>query len=190
MDRVQPPDSVQWVDVGMHQHGHQYPPPISSPHQQDFSTYGFVESPGFPAPGSPFRLQPVPVPIAPNYLGLSQWGQSMPQGTQGTAPSHQHYSGPPAIAPAPAPTSAPVAQLVAAPAHTTTSTSSPRRTLTDDDRRRMCMYHEDNPNVKQTEIGGMCVQGVGKHRRTQLTICSHVWSRAKVCWHGAPHFHD
>jgi len=30
----------------------------------------------------------------------------------------------------------------------------PRKTLTDKDRRRMCQYHVDNPNVKQTEIGG------------------------------------
>ena len=29
-----------------------------------------------------------------------------------------------------------------------------RRTLTDQHRRQMCQYHEDNPTVKQTEIGG------------------------------------
>ncbi|EPQ63700.1 hypothetical protein BGT96224_5103, partial [Blumeria graminis f. sp. tritici 96224] len=34
------------------------------------------------------------------------------------------------------------------------STSSPRKTLTHNDRRRMCQYHEENPTVKQTEIGG------------------------------------
>jgi hypothetical protein len=34
------------------------------------------------------------------------------------------------------------------------ATPSPRKTLTDSDRRRMCQYHEDNPSVKQTEIGG------------------------------------
>ena len=32
--------------------------------------------------------------------------------------------------------------------------STPRKTLTDDDRRQMCVFHEKNPNVKQTEIGG------------------------------------
>lgn len=32
--------------------------------------------------------------------------------------------------------------------------STPRKMLTDDDRRRMCIYHEENPTVKQTEIGG------------------------------------
>ena len=36
----------------------------------------------------------------------------------------------------------------------TTSTSTSRRTLTDNDRRRMCRYHEENPTVKQTDIGG------------------------------------
>lgn len=34
------------------------------------------------------------------------------------------------------------------------TTSTPRRTLTDDDRRRMCIYHGENPHVRQTEIGG------------------------------------
>ena len=29
-----------------------------------------------------------------------------------------------------------------------------RKTLTDNDRRRMCRYHEENPTIKQTEIGG------------------------------------
>lgn len=29
-----------------------------------------------------------------------------------------------------------------------------RRTLTDEQRRKMCQYAADNPNVKQTEIGG------------------------------------
>ncbi|KAI0128630.1 hypothetical protein BJ170DRAFT_594465 [Xylariales sp. AK1849] len=33
------------------------------------------------------------------------------------------------------------------------TTSTPRKTLTNEDRRRMCQYHEDHPNVKQTEIG-------------------------------------
>ncbi|KAI9796929.1 MAG: hypothetical protein M1833_005875 [Piccolia ochrophora] len=39
--------------------------------------------------------------------------------------------------------------------HSSHSTSSPRRTLTDADRRKMCIYHEENPTIKQTEIGAM-----------------------------------
>lgn len=34
------------------------------------------------------------------------------------------------------------------------SMSTPRKTLTDLDRKRMCQYAEENPNAKQTEIGG------------------------------------
>jgi hypothetical protein len=38
------------------------------------------------------------------------------------------------------------------------------RKLTDSDRRGMCQYHEENPSVKQTEIGGMITSSkVGKH---------------------------
>jgi hypothetical protein len=44
--------------------------------------------------------------------------------------------------------------IVAQPPRPTAGTSS-RRTLTDQDRRRMCLYHEQNPSVKQTEIGAM-----------------------------------
>jgi hypothetical protein len=44
------------------------------------------------------------------------------------------------------------------------ATPSPRKTLTDSDRRRMCQYHEENPSVKQTEIGGIITSStVGKH---------------------------
>ena len=45
---------------------------------------------------------------------------------------------------------------------------SGRRTLTDQDRRRMCQYHEENPSVKQTEIG--CeFAGLSGHDPTLLT---------------------
>lgn len=50
--------------------------------------------------------------------------------------------------------------------------SQPRRTLTDDDRRRMCQYHEDNPTVKQTEIGAM----FGVERRYVSRFLIHLLS--------------
>ena len=40
-----------------------------------------------------------------------------------------------------------------APIKPTHSSTTSRRTLSDSDRRRMCEYHNENPNVKQTEIG-------------------------------------
>ncbi|KAI9812146.1 MAG: hypothetical protein M1827_004812 [Pycnora praestabilis] len=60
-------------------------------------------------------------------------------------------SGPPIIPTAPE--SKPISTTSSS--YSTHSTSSPRRTLTDADRRRMCLYHEENPTVKQTEIGAM-----------------------------------
>lgn len=38
--------------------------------------------------------------------------------------------------------------------HTTTGGSTPRRTLSNDDRRQMCQYAEENPGIKQNDIGG------------------------------------
>jgi len=62
------------------------------------------------------------------------------------------YPAPPvAIPPASAP---PVVKGNAPKLPAIHATPSPRKTLTDSDRRRMCQYHEDNPSVKQTEIGG------------------------------------
>lgn len=52
--------------------------------------------------------------------------------------------------------SAPISTPVSAPPTIGRSSSTPRKTLTDMDRRRMCIYAEEHPNVKQTEIGGKC----------------------------------
>ena len=43
--------------------------------------------------------------------------------------------------------------IAPAPGKSIQSTSTSRRTLSDSDRRRMCEYHNENPTVKQTEIG-------------------------------------
>ncbi len=61
------------------------------------------------------------------------------------------YSAPPVAIP---PVSAPVVKGNGAKLPAIHATPSPRKTLTDSDRRRMCQYHEENPSVKQTEIGG------------------------------------
>lgn len=148
---------MQQQQQQQHHHGQQQPAPIHTQHQQhhqqhhpshDFGSYGFVESPAFVPQEHQFRLQQPPVPIAPNYLGLPHWGQTMVP----PSASHAQYMSTPAIAPSAASGSAPMS--TAASGHSTQSTSSPRRTLTDADRRRMCIFHEENPNVKQTEIGG------------------------------------
>lgn len=65
----------------------------------------------------------------------------------------------------------PITPASATPVSTTSThsrtSSTPRKTLTDSDRRRMCLYHEENPTVKQTEIGGKyrpCYPNVGRSR--------------------------
>lgn len=63
-----------------------------------------------------------------------------------------NYSAPPVAIP---PISAPVVKGNGAKLPAIHATPSPRKTLTDNDRRRMCQYHEENPSVKQTEIGAM-----------------------------------
>jgi hypothetical protein len=63
-----------------------------------------------------------------------------------TNPAGYHSAPPVAIPPSSAPVKAAKLPAIHAP--------SPRKTLTDADRRRMCQYHEDNPTIKQTEIGG------------------------------------
>ncbi len=85
----------------------------------------------------------------------------------------------PISAPSSAATSTPVS---ATPSNTSThSTSTPRRTLTDTDRRRMCVYHEENPTVKQTEIGGKKLRPkrLRKYKLIKF-ISSNVRRRKKV----------
>ncbi|KAF2009186.1 CenpB-DNA-bind-domain-containing protein [Aaosphaeria arxii CBS 175.79] len=62
----------------------------------------------------------------------------------------------PPIFPSAAPV--PITPASATPVSATSTrshSSTPRKTLTDADRRRMCLYHEEHPTVKQTEIGAM-----------------------------------
>lgn len=94
---------------------------------------------------SPQPLHPlVPMPEWPSQLTNPSENSSPP------APIPLHRPILPLSKTAPVPTLAP-APAPSKPSH---STSTSRRTLTDSDRRRMCEYHSENPNVKQTEIGG------------------------------------
>lgn len=147
------------VDMAPHD---QSPQDRRSPQQQYSSSFNF----SLPAPST----------FDPTYHGSSyQPSYSAPQPLQPlntatvwpsqlTNPSPPSSRSPPTALPLLPRPLAPLEQEVpnevetdpspppAPKASTTASTS--RRTLTDNDRRRMCQYHEDNPTVKQTEIGG------------------------------------
>ncbi|CAJ2509877.1 Uu.00g057770.m01.CDS01 [Anthostomella pinea] len=138
----------QWVDMSHYTHMGMagYP-----------SDY-FVPGPSHGLPsdsiGGHMGPPPVPQPLHPNYgnqlphpiIIPNQAPAHVPWPSLRTNPSH-NYSAPPVAIP---PVSAPMRQQPRLP---TINTSQPRRTLTDEDRRNMCKFHEENPHIKQTEIG-------------------------------------
>lgn len=137
----------QWVDP------HHYHPP--SHHQSPVNEYsGFAFSPMpmepmYTAPMQPPRtthqqLQPLIMPQWPSML-TSQSSYGTPLFAAAPISSTSSNTTPVAAQPA---TTTPIS------ATSTRSSSTPRKTLTDADRRKMCLYHEENPTVKQTEIGG------------------------------------
>ncbi|KAL9111424.1 MAG: hypothetical protein Q9227_004101 [Pyrenula ochraceoflavens] len=93
----------------------------------------------------------------------------MPQWPSMIAGQHSSSYSAPALSTAPTlPTPISAAPYSATPTPVTTSGPTPRRTLTDNDRRRMCKYAEDNPTMKQTEIGGTTVSKVLRNKDKYL----------------------
>lgn len=159
MDHEHPPDNSYgggahegWVEINNGYH---------SQHQSPIYEHGgfqFLHPSQHNIPHSlpsehtfPPRMAPPPVTHATHHQqllplimpGTSTWPSMLAQ------PTSYHNQGLPAVIP---PTSSTGKGLPKLPSiH---PSPSPRKTLTDADRRRMCQYHEDNPSVKQTEIGG------------------------------------
>ncbi|KAI9684226.1 MAG: hypothetical protein M1829_003497 [Trizodia sp. TS-e1964] len=86
-----------------------------------------------PPPPASLQLQPLLMPQWPSMLANHSAYPPPPLQTVSLSPSARNPKTPPSATKSPA----------------------PRRTLTDLDRKRMCQYHEENPTVKQTEIGAM-----------------------------------
>ncbi|WEW55321.1 hypothetical protein PRK78_000750 [Emydomyces testavorans] len=133
-----PPDhdfgNHHWVEMGA----------FNSPHPMgDFQGFTFGSLPI--APIGPAYSMSIPQSYTPQQLGPSTMPPQWPS-LLSTQPSYA----PVPLAPMPIP---PVAHLQNMHTSHVSSSPTPRRTLTDADRRRMCMYHEENPHVKQTEIG-------------------------------------
>ena len=131
-------NNMQWQITGIY--GNPSPRLPSMP-GQEYSNYGI---PGIPAES---MYGSTNQPIRPAHQRLEplitpQWPSMLTSRSTFSAPT---YSSAPMSIPPP---STPVSAGSSRPQ------STPRKTLTDDDRRRMCIYHEENPTVKQTEIGG------------------------------------
>ncbi|KAL8736875.1 MAG: hypothetical protein Q9181_002241 [Wetmoreana brouardii] len=163
-------DGGQWVHVD-----------DQSPHQSPLNEFN-----GFYMPSSshiafepiysrpPATTQPSNPPLYP--LVVPQWPSQLtnpsispPSSTlQSSIPAPTQTPRP--IAPLTTPVEPVSAPQSAAPAPAPIPTPpSGRRTLTDQDRRRMCQYHEENPTVKQTEIGAI----FGVERSTVSKVLRH-----------------
>ncbi|KAI4188189.1 MAG: hypothetical protein L6R41_002315 [Letrouitia leprolyta] len=163
-------DFGQWVHVADDQ----------SPHQSPLHEFnGFYMSPPPPQLGmEPIYSRP-PVTSHPTLYPLTvpQWPSQLTNPSINPPPS-QPLSSPP---PPPTQTPRPIAPLTTSVDHMSMTQSalptpkpiptppSGRRTLTDQDRRRMCQYHEENPTVKQTEIGSL----FGVERSTVSKVLRH-----------------
>ncbi|KAL0256964.1 hypothetical protein SLS55_007774 [Diplodia seriata] len=135
----------QWVDSSA-----QYP---HSQHHSPVHDYnGFAYNPLPMEPMYPHAMSQGMPPPPPRTTHQQLQPLIMPQWPS-MLTSQSNYAPPPMYsAPAPAPVSATPTPVSAT---STRSSGTPRKTLTDNDRRRMCLYHEENPTVKQTEIGAM-----------------------------------
>jgi len=119
----------------------------------EYSNFNYMPPVTHSLPSESIRMPP---PLAPQPLQPAQ--PTHPQLPHLIMPSNatwpsmltnpNSYSAPPM----PMPSLPPPPRKLAPPIKTQ---PQPRRTLTDDERKRMCQYHEDNPTVKQAEIGQM-----------------------------------
>ena len=134
--------SGSWIDGGSSYHTPQHQSPI-----HEYNGFAFNPMPmepmypqhGMPPPRTTHQqLQPLLMP---------QWPSMLTSQSTYVAPNF-----PTAPVPIPALSApAPIGNVHARAGHTA---STPRKTLTDADRKRMCLYHEEHPTTKQTEIGG------------------------------------
>lgn len=137
----------QWTEMGDFHSGNTHSTPI-----HEFSTFNFGGSPAT-MPVEPAYNMSLPPPYTSHQqlqpLIMPQWPSMLTS-------QHQSSYSAPALTTAPTlPTPISTGPYSAAPTPVTAHGPTPRKTLTDNDRRKMCKYAEDNPTMKQTEIGGM-----------------------------------
>lgn len=147
--------SDQWVEIAG-----------ESPHHSplhDFNGFGYISPSHMPLDSAHNRPHQhsyfVAQPLHP--LNIPQWPSQL---TNPSEPSPPAPTPPPTVRPIAPATSIPPLQPARAASITPVPDPKPhppqptaRKTLTDNDRRRMCQYHDENPSVKQTEIGGTSI---------------------------------
>ena len=128
---------------------HIYPHSHHGTPAQEYSGFNFG-TPQLPMATDAFSTtihqRPMPPQLQP--LIMPQWPSML--SSQSHATYQHHYPQP--VQPIQPMTIGPLITPVSATSGR--STSTPRKTLTDHDRKRMCLYAEEHPHSKQTEIGG------------------------------------
>ena len=130
----------QWIDSSS---------PFQSHHQSPVHEYN-----GFNFTGMPVQHMYANTTMPQQRSTLQQlqplmmppWPSMLTTGGQGSYPASMYHA---------APMNTPIQTPISAPPATGRHPDRPRKTLTDADRRKMCQYSIDNPQVKQTEIGGI-----------------------------------
>jgi hypothetical protein len=144
-----------WINMGGYSQAG--PPPSSiSPPMHDYQGFDYHSA---PIPVEPSYSMPRPPPYA---AGVPQMPPPLIMPSQnGIWPSmiasgaHQQHSYQPPILPA-VPIQTPISAGTGSDVTPTSAkTSTSRRKLTDEERRQMCLEAEQNPTMKQTQIGGM-----------------------------------
>lgn len=138
-----------WVDISNGYNSSQNQSPI-----YENGGFGFLQPVhhGLPSEAQfPSQRIPQPLPVHTTHQQLLPLIMPSHPTWPSMLTNPASYANPPVAVPASAPplikgNTPKIPAIHAAP--------SPRKTLTDSDRRRMCQYHEENPSVKQTEIGG------------------------------------
>ena len=124
-----------------------------------------------PAFSGPQSLHPL--------ITMPQWPSQITNPSESSppapAPTHRPILPLSKTSPVPIITSAPVTLPVPAPSKPAHSSTTSRRTLSDSDRRRMCEYHNENPNVKQTEIGSKSGTSIKLKDISLIRATRYVW---------------
>ncbi|GLI78118.1 hypothetical protein PoHVEF18_006418 [Penicillium ochrochloron] len=129
-----------WVELGT------FTSPHNSPPMPEYSGFDYGHSPLMAVDATYGMSIPPPYASMPLPMPSHSWPSML------THQSAFHESGlPPVSVPTSVSPSAPTPPI----RKTSTGGATPRRTLTDEDRRQMCLYHEENKQAKQTDIGAL-----------------------------------
>ena len=154
----------QWMGMPGYQSSSHAPPTQMSDYHHGGYDYAPPAMPMEPAYSMPLRPPHFagshPLPPPPLIMPHTALWPSMLTGNQSSVSSSSSYHQPhilPAL-PVHTPLSAGSNQTPVDITPTSAKSNSSRRKLTDDERRQMCVEAEQNPGMKQTQIGGKSAQ--------------------------------